>query len=48
MFATWCYYAAALRVTFRLITWDVDKDTGSKTIKDIKEQEVYMGDTFND
>lgn len=37
-------YAAALRVTFRLITWDVDKDTGSKTIKDIKEQEVYMGD----
>lgn len=37
-------YAAALRVTFRLITWDLDKDTGSKTIKDIKEQEVYMGD----
>jgi DNA-directed RNA polymerase subunit beta len=37
-------YAAPLRATFRLIIWDVDKDTGSKTIKDIKEQEVYMGE----
>lgn len=37
-------YAAPLRTTFRLIVWDVDKDTGSKTVRDIKEQEVYMGD----
>ncbi len=37
-------YAAPLRVTFRLIVWDVDEDADSKTIKDIKEQEVYMGD----
>jgi DNA-directed RNA polymerase subunit beta len=37
-------FAAPLRATFRLIVWDVDKDTGSKTVRDIKEQEVYMGD----
>ncbi len=37
-------YAAPLRVTLRLIVWDVDPDTGSKEIKDIKEQDVYMGD----
>lgn len=37
-------FAAPLRTTFRLIVWDVDKDTGSKTVRDIKEQEVYMGD----
>lgn len=37
-------YAAALRVTLRLVVWDIDEDTGSKSIRDIKEQEVYMGD----
>jgi DNA-directed RNA polymerase subunit beta len=37
-------YAAPLRVTFRLVVWDIDEDTGSKTIRDIKEQDVYMGD----
>lgn len=37
-------YAAPLRVTFRLVVWDIDEDTGSKSIRDIKEQEVYMGD----
>ncbi|MDR2417145.1 MAG: DNA-directed RNA polymerase subunit beta [Holosporales bacterium] len=37
-------YAAPLRTTFRLIVWDVDDDTGAKTIRDIKEQAVYMGD----
>ena len=37
-------YAAPLRVTFRLVVWDVDEDTGAKSIRDIKEQEVYMGD----
>jgi DNA-directed RNA polymerase subunit beta len=37
-------YSAPLRVTFRLIVWDVDEDTGSKSIRDIKEQDVYMGD----
>jgi DNA-directed RNA polymerase beta subunit len=24
--------------------WDVDEDTGSRSIRDIKEQDVYMGD----
>ncbi len=37
-------FAAALRVTMRLIVWDVDEDTGAREIKDIKEQDVYMGD----
>ncbi len=37
-------YAAPLKVTLRLIVFDIDEDTGSKSIKDIKEQNVYMGD----
>ncbi len=37
-------FAAPLRVTFRLVVWDIEEDTGSKSIRDIKEQEVYMGD----
>ena len=37
-------YAAPLKVTLRLIVWDIDEDTGAKSIKDIKEQTVYMGD----
>jgi DNA-directed RNA polymerase subunit beta (EC 2.7.7.6) len=37
-------YAAPLRVTFRLVVWDVDEDTGARSIRDIKEQEVYVGD----
>ena len=37
-------FAAPLKVTFRLVVWDVDGDTGSKSIRDIKEQDVYMGD----
>ncbi len=37
-------YAVPLRVTFRLVVWDKDPDTGTKTIRDIKEQEVYLGD----
>jgi DNA-directed RNA polymerase subunit beta len=31
-------------VTLRLIVFDIDEDTGAKSIKDIKEQDVYMGD----
>jgi DNA-directed RNA polymerase subunit beta len=31
-------------VTLRLIVWDVDEETGSKSVRDIKEQDVYMGD----
>ncbi|RWL97354.1 MAG: DNA-directed RNA polymerase subunit beta [Mesorhizobium sp.] len=37
-------YAAPLKVTLRLIVFDIDEDTGAKSIKDIKEQDVYMGD----
>src|SRR6201995_67773 len=37
-------FAAPLKVTLRLIVFDVDPDTGAKSIKDIKEQDVYMGD----
>ena len=31
-------------MTLRLVVWDVDEDTGSRSIRDIKEQDVYMGD----
>src|SRR5215471_3619700 len=37
-------YAAPLKVTLRLIVFDVDAETGAKSVKDIKEQDVYMGD----
>ncbi|MCC7260276.1 MAG: DNA-directed RNA polymerase subunit beta, partial [Alphaproteobacteria bacterium] len=37
-------FAAPLKVTLRLIVWVVDEDTGAREIKDIKEQDVYMGD----
>ena len=31
-------------MTLRLVVWDVDEDTGARSIRDIKEQDVYMGD----
>jgi len=37
-------YAAPLKVTLRLIVFEVDQETGAKSVKDIKEQDVYMGD----
>ena len=37
-------YAAPVKATLRLVVWDVDEDTGAKSIHDIKEQDVYMGD----
>src|SRR5579885_1762002 len=37
-------FAAPLKVTLRLVVWDVDEETGSRSIRDIKEQDVYMGD----
>jgi len=37
-------YAAPLKVTFRLVVWDEDQETKARSIRDIKEQEVYMGD----
>ncbi|HEX6978577.1 MAG TPA: DNA-directed RNA polymerase subunit beta [Alphaproteobacteria bacterium] len=37
-------YAAPLKVTLRLVVWDVDEATEARSIRDIKEQDVYMGD----
>ncbi len=37
-------YAAPLKVTLRLIVFDVDDDTAARSVKDIKEQDVFMGD----
>ncbi|MDG1532160.1 MAG: DNA-directed RNA polymerase subunit beta [Paracoccaceae bacterium] len=37
-------YSAPLKVTLRLIVFEIDEDTGAKSVKDIKEQDVFMGD----
>src|SRR5690349_15193800 len=37
-------YAAPMRVTLRLTTFEIDPDTEARSVIDIKEQDVYMGD----
>ncbi|MEO5923932.1 MAG: DNA-directed RNA polymerase subunit beta [Bryobacteraceae bacterium] len=37
-------YAAPLKVTIRLTVYDKDPETGTKSIRDIKEQEVFFGE----
>jgi DNA-directed RNA polymerase subunit beta len=37
-------FAVPLKVTIRLVVWDKDPETGARSIRDIKEQEVYFGD----
>jgi DNA-directed RNA polymerase subunit beta len=37
-------FSAPLKVTLRLVVWDIDEDTGARSVRDIKEQDVYMGD----
>jgi len=37
-------FAAPLKVTLRLIVFEVEPETEAKSVKDIKEQDVYMGD----
>lgn len=37
-------FAAPVKVRVRLVSWDVDKDTGVQSIRDIKQQEVYFGE----
>ena len=37
-------YAAPLKVTLRLVVWDIDEETEARSIRDVKEQDVYMGD----
>jgi DNA-directed RNA polymerase subunit beta len=36
-------YEAPVRITVRLVVYDVDEETESRTIRDIKEQEIYFG-----
>ncbi len=36
-------YELPIRITVRLVVYDVDKDTGVSNIRDIKEQEIYFG-----
>jgi DNA-directed RNA polymerase subunit beta len=37
-------FAVPLKVTVRLVVWDKDAETEGKSVRDIKEQEVYFGD----
>ena len=37
-------FAAPIKVVIRLVVWDVNEETGIKTIRDVKEQEVFFGD----
>jgi DNA-directed RNA polymerase subunit beta len=37
-------FAAPMRVTVRLVVWDIDEATGAQSIRDVKEQEVYFGE----
>ncbi|OEU66782.1 MAG: DNA-directed RNA polymerase subunit beta, partial [Desulfobacterales bacterium PC51MH44] len=36
-------YEIPLRITVRLVVYDIDRDTGVTNIRDIKEQEIYFG-----
>ncbi len=36
-------YEAPIKITVRLVVYDVDKETGTRSIRDIKEQEIYFG-----
>ena len=37
-------FAAPLKLTLRLVVFDIDEETGARSVRDIKEQDVYMGD----
>ena len=37
-------FAAPLKVTVQLVLWDVDAQTGARSIRNVKEQEVYFGE----
>jgi DNA-directed RNA polymerase subunit beta len=37
-------FAAPLKVTVQLVIWDVEPETGTRSIKNVKEQEVYFGE----
>src|SRR5262244_2478391 len=37
-------FAAPIKVIIRLVVWDTNEETGSQSIRDVKEQEVYFGE----
>ena len=37
-------FASGLRVALRLVVWDIDEDSGTRSIRDMKEQDVYLGE----
>ena len=37
-------YAAPIKITVRLVVWEKDENSESRSIRDVKEQEVYMGE----
>src|SRR6478672_3786266 len=37
-------FAAPIKVTVRLVVWDTNEETGSQSIRDVKEQEVFFGE----
>jgi DNA-directed RNA polymerase subunit beta len=37
-------FAAGMKVTLRLVVFDVDEQSETRSIRDMKEQEVYLGD----
>src|SRR5215471_1293077 len=37
-------FAAPIKVVIRLVVWDTNEETGSQSIRDVKEQEVYFGE----
>ena len=37
-------FSAPLKVVFRLVIWEENEDTGAKTVQEVKEQEVYLGE----
>ncbi len=37
-------YSAPVKVVIRLVVWDKDAETGTRSIRDVKEQEVYFGE----
>ncbi len=37
-------YAAPLKIVVRLVVFDSDRTSGQRTIRDIKEQEIYFGE----
>ncbi len=41
-------YEIPVKITVRLVVYDVDKETGISNIRDIKEQEIYFGSHSSD